>query len=315
MRASLGLVVIDETSDSIEDVLSAADIACYTAKDNGRNSLCVYSGDDESMTRRHLEMNWAPRLQNALLEDRFVLLVQAVAAIDRTGSKGQIAHFEFLLRLQDDDGTLVSPMQFIQAAERYDLMQQIDRWVIRRAVEIVRRMSVQTRASHTFSINISGQSAADPTLLMFIAELFDGAGVSARSFWFEITETAAITHFANAVALIDGIRRLGARVALDDFGSGLSSFGYLKGLPVDVIKIDGQFVREIAENPVDREMVRAICQVGRSMGILTVAEFVESQAIVDVLVDIGVDYAQGYYIGRPRTLEQALPAGDWPKVA
>ncbi len=308
VRASLGLVLIDEHERSVEEVLSAADIACYTAKDQGRNGLCIYSDDDASMTRRHQEMNWAPRLQDALLNDRFVLLVQAVASLDQkaAGHAGDIEHFEFLLRLKTVDDELISPFQFIQAAERYDLMQQIDRWVIDRAVRTVSDLPRDVRRHYTFSINISGQSAADPGLLGYMSDLFETSDAGPASFWIELTETAAISHFTTALTLIEGLRRLGIKVALDDFGSGLSSFGYLKSLPVDIIKIDGQFVREIADNVVDSEMVRAIDRVGKSMGIRTVAEFVETQAIVDELITIGVDYAQGYHIGRPCPLDEAL---------
>ena len=306
VRASIGFVEIGRDSSTLDDIMSAADIACYTAKDGGRNALVVYSDDDASMTERKEEMNWLPLLKSALQSDRFRLLVQPVAAIDDHVTQPCVVHYEFLIRLLGGDDELISPFQFIRAAERYDLMREIDRWVIDRCLSRVRAVQHRLDDECTFSINLSGQSAADPDLLDWIASRFEHHRVAPSRFWFEITETAAITHFATALTLIAGIQAFGARVALDDFGSGLSSFGYLRKMPVDVLKIDGQFVQDIDTSDVAREMVRAIDHVGKAMGVKTVAEFVESQAVVEQLRDIGVDYAQGYFIGRPCTLEQAL---------
>jgi len=225
---------------------------------------------------------------------------------DRTG---RIAHFEFLLRLADEDGREITPWQIIQSAERYGLMRDIDRWVIRQALSHMNALATRDGGwSHDvgFSINLSGQSAADATLIDFIREQYEIYDIDPARVWFEITETAAISHFATAVELAQDIRKLGSAIALDDFGSGLSSFGYLKNLPVDVLKIDGQFVRELASNPIDREMVRAISQIARAMNIRTVAEFVEDAQTMQALTDIGIDFAQGYHIARPLPMDEAI---------
>lgn len=319
VRASIGVVHIDESSDNLKSVLASADFACYAAKDSGRNSVYVYSKTDDAIAERTEELSWLPRLRKAIENDEFRLLVQAVASVDGLCNNGDkpIKHYEFLIRLKNEDGSLSTPWQFIQAAERYDLMTEIDRWVIRNAFRMVAELKDGVCKDCSFSINLSGQSAADGTLKDYIQEQLDYYKVNPANVWFEITETAAISNFSVAVDLINSIRSLGSLVALDDFGSGLSSFGYLKNLPVDILKIDGQFVKEIAKNPIDREMVRAIHQVGQSMGIKTVAEFVEDEDILQVLLDIGVQYAQGYHIGKPMPIEEAieLQLGDLKKAA
>ena len=315
VTASIGIVHIDSSCATSKDIMASADIACYAAKDSGRNSMSVYSKSDESMTERSEEMNWLPRLQTALQNNEFRLHVQAVASLAPEHPDLPITHFEFLLRLANKDGTEVTPWQFIQAAERYDLMREIDRWVIKNALSTVAEYRDGPGSNCSYSINLSGQSAADPTLKAFILEQIYEHNIDPSKIWFELTETAAISHFSVAVDLIKSIRSAGAKVALDDFGSGLSSFGYLKNLPVDIIKIDGQFVKEIARNSIDREMVQAIHRVGESMNIETVAEFVENQEIVDVLKKIGVNYAQGYHIGKPVPVAQAIAALDPPRKA
>lgn len=326
VHASIGLVEINADNCDLKTVMSAADVACYTAKESGRNALVVYSDTDETVTQHRDEMNWLPRLTAALNEDKFELLVQAIATINPGGVKRavvesigsvqpvlatekvttQISHYEFLIRLQGNDGKLITPFAFIQAAERYDLMRSIDRWVIKNAIQTVKKYENRLSPDCVFSVNISGQSAADPSLLSYIEEQLNENNASAGRFWFEITETAAISHFTTAVTLIRGIQALGAKVALDDFGSGLSSFAYLRNLPVDVLKIDGQFVKDVHDSDVAREMVRAIDHVGKSMGIKTVAEFVEDEKILQILATIGVDYAQGYLIAKPCLLAEAL---------
>lgn len=335
VHASIGFVEINKDNCDLKTVMSAADVACYMAKDSGRNALVVYSDTDESVSQHREEMDWLPRLKEALNEDKFQLLVQAIATInpgqavagtlkliEPAGSVDKvldvttkISHYEFLIRLQDEDGSLITPYSFIKSAERYDLMRSIDRWVIKNAISTVKDVENQLTPSCVFSVNISGQSAADPTLLAYIEEQLEESGVNASRFWFEITETAAITHFSNAVTLIRGIQKLGAKVALDDFGSGLSSFAYLRNLPVDVLKIDGQFVKDVHDSDVAREMVRAIDHVGKSMGIKTVAEFVEDEKVLQVLATIGVDYAQGYFIAKPCTLEEAFRQGALLKAS
>ena len=306
VRASIGLVHVNETDGTIDGLMSASDIACYAAKDSGRNSLRAYTVDDAALAERSSELAWLPRLRHALEHDEFRLHLQAVAAIGPGRSEGEITHFEFLLRLDDDDGEPMSPWQVVQAAERYDLMRDIDRWVVAHALDTIAALGDGPGSRCTYSINLSGQSAADATLKGYIAEQIERSGVDPSRLWFELTETAAIAHFSTARELLAHLRALGARVALDDFGSGLSSFGYLKNLPIDVIKIDGQFVRSIVDDSADREMVRAIHHVGRAMGVETVAEFVENEAILRELVAIGIDYAQGYHIARPCPVETAM---------
>jgi len=306
VRASIGVVFIDNKSGTLSDILSAADIACYEAKDRGRNALCFYSEDNETMSERSNELSWLPHLQKSLSNDTFQLYVQSVASIGANFPDSPVTHYEFLLRMVQDDGTEITPWQFIQAAERYDLMRDIDKWVIRNAISIVANLPAETSEKYTFSINLSGQSSADPNLIDYIREQFEANQVHPSRFWFELTETAAISHFSVAYDLFKNIRALGAKVALDDFGSGLSSFGYLKNLPVDIIKIDGQFVRDIATDQINLEMVRAIHHVGRSMGIQTVAEFVETADAIEQLINIGVNYAQGYHIARPCPIHEAF---------
>ena len=308
VRASIGVVHVDESCDNLKGVLASADIACYAAKDSGRNCVYVYSITDDAIAERSIELSWLPRLRKALQDDEFTLLVQAVASVKElcNNRENAIEHYEFLIRMENMDGSLSTPWQFIQAAERYDLITEIDRWVIRNAFRMVAELQGGIGGNHSFSINLSGQSAADATLINYIEEQLEHYQVDPAHIWFEITETAAISNFSVAVDLINKIRVLGFLVALDDFGSGLSSFGYLKNLPVDILKIDGQFVKEIAKNPIDREMVRAMHHVATSMGLTTVAEFVEDEDIVEVLAEIGIQYAQGYHIGKPMPMDEAI---------
>jgi len=315
VRACIGVVFIDQNSGTLSDVLSAADIACYEAKARGRNGLCFYSEDNEIMSERSDEMNWIPHLQRSLANDCFQLHVQSVASIGVEFPESPVTHYEFLLRMVQDDGTEITPWQIIQAAERYDLMRDIDRWVVKNAIKIVAGLPSEIAGKYTFSINLSGQSSADPNLIDYIREQFVDFNVSPSLFWFELTETAAISHFSVAYDLFKDIRSLGAKVAMDDFGSGLSSFSYLKTLPVDIIKIDGQFVKDIATDRINREMVKAIHHVGRSMGIQTVAEFVETAEAVDELINIGVNYAQGYYIAKPCPVHEAFNLLSYKRVA
>lgn len=312
VRASIGVVNMDSSSSNLKDVMAAADIACYAAKDAGRNSMYVYSPDDDAVKERTSELSWLPRLQNALQNDEFVLHMQPLAFIgpapsgsppDRSTSS---QHFEFLLRLRNADGTEFTPWQFIRAAERYDLMRQIDRWVIRTALRTASELSGGPAGNCSYSINLSGHSTADPTLASYIVEQFDHYKVDPGRIWFEVTETAAISHFSIAIDLFNSIRELGCLIALDDFGSGLSSFGYLKSLPIDIIKIDRQYIQDIVTNKFDRHMVMAIQQLSQTMGVRIVAEFVENQEILDELTHIGIDYAQGFHIGKPATIEETM---------
>ena len=304
IRASLGLVHSNEVDDSPYDVLTAADLACYAAKDLGRNTLYVFEADDAALTLRTKEMQWLPLLRQALQENRFRLDAQPLVLTDAPDT---CVRYELLLRLQDEHGNEMQTASVVDAAERFSMMREIDRWVIDHALCAISRHDLDSGSNKkNFAINLSGQSAADSTLIDYISERIEFYKVAPERLCFELTETAAISHFANAVDLSQAIRNMGAKIALDDFGSGLSSFAYLKNLPVDILKIDGHFIRDIATDHVDAAMVKAIQDMANSMQITVAAEYVESQAILDVLTDIGIDMAQGFHIGKPIPMSEAL---------
>ena len=305
VRCSMGVVAINKQLNDVESIMSAADIACYAAKSNGRNNFVTYSESDSSMSKHKEDMNWLPRLEKAIQNDGFRLLAQPIAKLDSTNSHN-FNHYEFLIRLNDTDVETIAPMTFIRAAERFDLMKEIDRWVINNGMQLVSDYQHNLCENTVFSINLSGQSAADPALLEFICNRFEFYQLDPRAFWFEITETAAISHFDTAVALFNGLRELGCKVALDDFGSGVSSFAYLRKLPLDVLKIDGQLVRDVATSSSAKEIIRAIQHVATSMELATVAEFVEDESVVAVLQELTIDFAQGYGIGKPVEFDQIL---------
>ena len=302
LGASIGLVPIDSTSGNATQVLSAADAACYVAKDQGRNRIHVYRPDDDDLVLRTGEMQWAHRISQALQENRLVIYAQPIVPV--AGDSGGRVHFELLLRMIGPDGEVIPPGAFLPAAERYNLSTRLDRWTINHALT---RLAAHPRALEMCTINLSGHSLVNEDFLAFVCERVAGSGVPPGKLCFEITETAAIANLSKAMAFMASLRRLGCRFALDDFGSGLSSFAYLKTLPVDFLKIDGMFVRDIAVDPIDLAMVRSINGIGQVMGKTTVAEFVESEAILDRLREIGVDYAQGYHLGAPRPLDELLP--------
>ncbi len=293
---SIGLVPITVLSGSQAEIMSAADVACYAAKDLGRNRVHVHEEGDLSLARRHGELRWVARLNSALEENRFQLYYQPIVPV-RSAAGGR-EQYEILLRLVGESGELILPEAFLPAAERYDLMPKIDRWVVRAVCAAVGRRLPDTPAQ--YSINLSGITLGDDQFLDFIQEQFRRSGVSPNRICFEITETAAIANLTRAINFIRVLRELGCRFALDDFGSGLSSFSYLKNLPVDYLKIDGGFVRDMLDDPIDDAMVQAINQIGHVMRIETIAESVESEAILQRLKEIGVDYAQGYAISPPQ---------------
>jgi diguanylate cyclase (GGDEF)-like protein/PAS domain S-box-containing protein len=305
---SIGVVNVEDGLFTIADVLSAADAACYMAKEKGRNRVQVYHREDSELSMRHGEMEWVGRLQKALDEDRFVLYSQDIVAI---GGHKKGSHCELLVRMLDEKGDLVPPMAFIPAAERYGLMPSIDRWVIRNAMAIIAREQADAHreALDVYAINLSGASIGDDRFLEFVREQFDRFAVPYQAICFEITETAAIARLDKATHFIHVLRELGCQFSLDDFGAGMSSFAYLKHLPVDYLKIDGGFVKDMADDPIDRAMVEAINNVGHVMGKKTIAEFVDSDRVLAALKEIGVDFAQGYGVSKPR------PFGPRLKVA
>jgi diguanylate cyclase (GGDEF)-like protein/PAS domain S-box-containing protein len=303
---SIGLVPITAESGSMTEVLSAADSACYVAKDYGRNRVHIYQPDDDALARRHGEMQWVQRINDGLAGNRFQLYGQRIASL---AASEDAVFCEILLRLQEPEKRLIPPSAFIPAAERYYLMPAIDRWVIAAAFDAIARSGVATRPDGKnclFAINLSGQSLCDDQFLDFVVSHLAQSGVAAGQICFEITETAAIANLARATEFIARLKDMGCRFALDDFGSGLSSFGYLKSLPVDYLKIAGNFIQDIVVDPVDHAMVDAINQIGHVMGLLTVAESVESNAILARLRELGVDYAQGYGVHVPIPLADVL---------
>ena len=301
LSVSIGLVPI--TGDLTPSVaLSAADVACFVAKESGRRRIHVYEEGDAEHTRHHSEMQWVSRINQAMAEDRFELFRQAIVPLqEETGEQ----RYEILIRLRDNDGKLIPPGMFIPAAERYNLMPALDRWVIQTTFDYcaqLQRRDPSQAASMRFSVNLSGNSLNDASLFAFIRDQLEAYDIPTSQLCFEITETAAVFNLANATRFIRQMKDLGCRFALDDFGSGLSSFGYLKNLPVDFLKIDGSFVKDMVEDSMDRAIVAAINQVGHELGIRTIAEFVENDAILDQLKTLGVDYAQGYGVGKPEPL-------------
>ena len=298
--ASIGIVEITRDTLSAASVMSAADIACYAAKEAGRNRVHVYTSGGASSRER--EMHWASRVTRAVEEGRLELHFQSISAV-AAARPGLESFYELMVRLRDEQGRLILPGEFIPAAERYNVMSAIDRWVVQRAIEIVRGRLGECGAAPLLAVNLSGNSLSDPSFLEFVLEHAHDAAV-ARCLCFEVTETAAVTNLSDAAYFMQELRGRGCKFALDDFGSGLSSFMYLKTLPVDFLKIDGQFVTHMAESPVDRSMIEAIASIGRALGIATVAECVESEEVLAAIRRIGVDFAQGYLFGRPQPVSQ-----------
>ncbi len=299
---SVGMVAITHDRSTLKEVMKAADAACYMAKEKGRNRVHVYRADDIELTVRHHEMTWVARIKDALERDRFCLYAQAIVSLRDGADPGAGAdqkHVEILLRMLGDDDLPIAPMAFIPAAERYGLMTQIDRWVIRHTFEYLGQPDIGIR---TCAINLSGGSIDDDHFFEYLLEQQRLHQVAWSMLCFEITETAAIASLSKAAALITRLRDLGCSFALDDFGTGMSSFSYLKHLPVDYLKIDGSFVKDMLTDPTDRAMVDAINNIGHVMGKQTIAEFVENDAILGCLREMGIDYAQGYGIGKPEPL-------------
>ncbi|MBE9206252.1 EAL domain-containing protein [Nostoc sp. LEGE 06077] len=306
LSISIGLVAINADTPNMNSALSAADAACYVAKNQGRNRVHIYQADDLELARQHGEMQWVGRITQALEDNRFRLYYQSIVPV--TQPKSLTEHYEILLRLIDETGKLVSPMAFIPAAERYNLMQTIDRWVINTFFTHLRQYVdfqqlycplLEYSRGCLYTINLSGASINDDQFIDFVCDQFTLHQIPPGAICFEITETVAIKNLSKAAVFIRTLKDFGCCFALDDFGSGMSSFAYLKNLPVDYLKIDGSFVRHIVEEPIDLAMVDAINKIGQVMGIQTIAEFVENNDILKVIQTLGVNYAQGYGVARP----------------
>ncbi|MBV4503446.1 EAL domain-containing protein [Pseudomonas sp. BW13M1] len=296
---SIGLVHIAQVPSTLEASLRAADMACYMAKEKGRNRVQVYHADDSELSMRFGEMAWIQRLHVALEENRFCLYAQEIAPLHPHEGAG---HIEILLRLHDESGRTILPDSFIPAAERYGLMTALDRWVVRSVFQVIRQCLDEGREGPLAmcAINLSGSSIGDDKFLEYLQRLFGEFDIPPRLICFEITETSAIANLGSAIRFINELKGLGCRFSLDDFCAGMSSFAYLKHLPVDFLKIDGSFVKDMLDDPINRAMVEVINHIGHVMGKRTIAEFVETPLIEQALQEIGVDYAQGYLIERPQ---------------
>jgi len=302
LSVSIGLLPVNSDSESVPALFSAVETACNVAKDQGRNR--VHTGDpgDTLLTRRLNEAQWIRRINRALDEDRFRLYYQPIVPLNPMDGEGE--HYEILVRMLGEDGDIIAPGEFLPAAENYHLAPRIDRWVVSHTLEWLQHNPQQVRDLALCSINLSGQSLGDEALLADIRDLLERSEVPGAKICFEVTETAAISHLDAAVYFMQNLKQLGVRFSLDDFGTGLSSFAYLRTLPVDFLKIDGLFVRQIDRNIIDWTMVKSINDMGQIMGKQTIAEFVENEDIFNQLHEIGANFAQGYLLGKPQPLDE-----------
>ncbi|PXB94552.1 PAS domain S-box protein, partial [Pseudomonas aeruginosa] len=317
---SVGLVHLLPGISTLEEALRSADMACYMAKEKGRNRVQVFHQDDVELSMRFGEMTWVQRIHLALEEDRFSLYAQPIVPLGEGAEEG--LHVELLLRLRDEGGRLVPPLSFIPAAERYGLMTLIDRWVVENAFRTLVERAQDPRAEPigTCAINLSGATIGDESFLQFLTELFARYRIPPQTICFEVTETVAVANLASTIRFINELKDTGCRFSLDDFCAGMSSFIYLKHLPVDYLKIDGSFVKDMLEDPIDRAMVQVINHIGHVMGKRTIAEFVETVEVMEALREIGIDYAQGLAIGAPLPFSRQPPGagvdaqGLWPSL-
>lgn len=302
---SIGVVRLAADSGDTKDVISAADVACRVAKEEGRNRVHVFRPNDLTVTRRQREIDWVQRIGRAISENQFLLYGQWIRPLAE--GRKRASHCEVLIHMLDENGQIAGPSAFLPAAERYHLMPIIDRWVVHATLEALRGLPDDAaRRLGCFNINLSGQTLGDSEFLSYVLKQFEKSGVAAEHICFEITETAAVTNLSSALRLVTRLKEAGCRFALDDFGSGVSSFSYLKNIPVDYLKIDGTFVHNIPEDQTDMAMVSSINQVAHIMGIETIAEYVESDSIRAALETLGVDYGQGFALARPEPLDNIL---------
>lgn len=296
---SIGIVAIDRQSGSAKEIQSAADTACYIAKEQGRNRIHIYKTDSKEITEHTNDTNWLNRINTALDNDDFILYFQKIASVQ---NKNDI-HYEVLIRMKGEDGQTIPPSSFIPAAERFNIMSSVDSWVIKNTLAIMSKKKYKTI---NLSINLSGQSLGDIKLMDNCISQIADSNIEATRICFEITETAMIANLDSAIRSVSTLRGFGCKVALDDFGSGLSSFAYLKNLPVDYLKIDGSLIKDLDHDPINLTMVSSINHIGHSMGLKTIAEYVENDAVLNILRDMKVDYVQGYGIARPVPLDEIM---------
>jgi len=307
LSASVGVVPITADNEDVASILSAAEGACAAAKEQGRNRVHSFAENDIELMRRRRETQWATRISQALDDGRFDLYRMPIMPL-KNREEGE--HYEILVRMRDETGKIISPDHFIAAAERYNITPAIDRWVIENTFRWLVSEADERERLSMCAINLSAQSLGDDKFLPFIIEQFQKSGLDASKICFEITETSAVASFSQANRFIRSLKELGCKFSLDDFGTGMSSFNYLKQFPVDYLKIDGSFVRGILNDPIDREMVRSINEIGRLTGKQVIAEFAENPEIIETLRQLGVDYAQGYGIAQPSRLSKnPLPGG------
>jgi diguanylate cyclase (GGDEF)-like protein len=321
---SVGVAAVDPRSNELVHAFAAAETACKAANDRGRNRVEVYQETDESIVRRFTDINLIGDLRGAIADNRLELSAQLIVPL---GMHRGPPHFEVLLRMLGETGEIVGPDHFMSAAHRYQLMPTLDRWVIARSIDMLKPHAEVLSASQiVFNINFSGQSLQDTDFTEYVAGLVENSGLNPGSLCFELTESAAIGNLSRAEPLMHRLRSLGCHIALDDFGTGLSSLAYLRTLPVDLLKIDGSFVRDVLKDPRAESMVQAIAQLARSMSLTTVAEYVETDEILTRITALGVDYGQGFSIGRPLPLQDVVlelplyaaaahPSGVWPANA
>jgi diguanylate cyclase (GGDEF)-like protein len=311
---SVGVAPLDPTATELAHALAPAESACKAAKDRGRNRVEVYQASDVSIMRRHADIGIALKLREAIDSGRMHLVAQLILPL--AAAESARPHYELLLRMTDESGQMVGPDTFMSAATRYQLMPVIDRWVISHVIEALRpRAGVLKGKALGFAINFSAQSLTDDSFADWLIETLAGSGLDPELFCFELTENATVSNLTRAEALMRRLRRLGCGVALDDFGTGLSSLSCLRQLPVSMLKIDGSFVRDVLKDPRAESMVRAIAQLARSMSIITVAEYIETEAIGARIAELGVDYGQGFAIGRPIPLADLLTELPLPSAA
>lgn len=295
---SIGMVEINAKRPSVSEIMKLSDTACYAAKEGGRNRIHTYDEGDQALKKHQGEMQWVTRINKALEDDAFVIHRQSIIPVS-VDDEDTTDHFEVLIRMHEDTGELVPPGAFLPAAERYNLIANVDQWVINSLFSWLKEHNKNDASNILCSVNLSGNTLGCDDFITFLDRAFLKYEVNPRCICFEVTETAAIANLSQVSEFIRTLRDRGCKFALDDFGSGLSSYAYLKELPVDFLKIDGAFIKDICTDPIDYAMVKSINEIGHVMGKKTIAEFVESQEIIEKLREIGVDYAQGYAIDRP----------------